>query len=144
MKKIIIAQVIFAFLPLLSFSASAAPLSCTLTYNISGWSFLYKEYKGIGLVSCSNGQQANVSIVSRGGGVTFGKSEIRDGKGSFSKIYDVTEVYGHYVSMSGHAGAVNSVEGQAMTKGEVSLVLSGKGRGFDLGFAVSDFVIRPR
>jgi len=140
----IILRFVLAVLMLFSFPVNADLASCKVTYSIEGWSFFYKEYKGGGDITCSNGQRANVSILSRGGGFTVGKSKIDSGKGVFSGIYDINEIFGSYVSMAGHAGVVNSVEGQAMTKGEVSLVLSGKGRGVDLGFALSVFTIRPR
>ncbi len=146
MRRIMIVallKIALASLMLFSFSAQAEVTSCRVEYSVEGWSFLYKIYKGVGIVKCVNGQQANVSIVSRGGGLTFGKSKIDRGTGTFSSVYDIKEIYGTYVSMGGHAGAVTSIEGQAMTKGEVSLVLSGKGRGFDFGFSLSAFSIKP-
>jgi len=127
-----------------SFSVNAAMTRCKVIYNLEGWSFFYKEYKGEGIVTCNNGEQANVLIVSRGGGFTFGKSKIDRGQGVFSAVYSINEIFGNYFSMSGHAGLVTSVEGQAMTKGAVSLVLSGKGRGVDLGLVLSAFSIRAR
>ncbi len=105
---------------------------------------MYKEYKGTGHVTCRNGQQANVAIVSRGGGFTMGKSEIDNGSGVISEVKDINEVYGTYVFLEGHAGATKSVEGLVMTKGEVSLVLTGSGRGFDLGVTLGAFTISPR
>lgn len=126
-----------------SFPVHAEIITCEIEYSIDGWSFFYKDYKGVGIIKCNNGQAANISIVSRGGGVTFGKSKIDRGTGTFSGIYDIKEIYGTYISMGGHAGAVTSVEGQVMTKGEVSLALSGKGRGFDFGFSLSAFSIKP-
>jgi len=68
-----------------------------------------------------------------GGGFSFGKSKIDRGAGLFSGVFDVNEIFGNYIAMGGHAGLVSSVEGRAMTKGDVSLLLSGKGRGVDLG-----------
>jgi hypothetical protein len=38
---------------------------------------------------------------------------------------------------------VKSSEAQVLTKGEVSLALSGTGRGWDIGVAISDFAIKP-
>ena len=127
----------------LSIPASAAMTSCKITYNLKGWSIFYKEYKGNGTVTCKNGQRTNVSIITRGGGLTFGKSEINDGKGVFSGVKNINEIFGTYIVLDGHAGATKSVEGQVMTKGEVSLAISGKGRGFDLGFSVGAFTIKP-
>jgi hypothetical protein len=129
---------------LLAGPASAAFIRCKLSYEVTGWSFLYKQYKGTGVVTCSDGSRANVNIVSRGGGITFGKTDISNGTGVFSDVREISEVYGTYVATDGHAGAVAAAEGVAMTKGPVSLALSGTGRGFSLGFSFSGFTIRPR
>jgi hypothetical protein len=59
-------------------------------------------------------------------------------------VKGVSEIFGTYVAADGHAGATKSAEGWAMTKGEVSLALSGTGRGFDLGFAFSGFTIQRK
>jgi hypothetical protein len=137
-------HLLFITLFLFSFSTHAKAVNCIITYYLSGWSFFYKEYSGTGTVHCNNGQSTSVSILSRGGGITFGKSEIKNGKGVFSKLYDINEIYGTYVAMDAHAGLTESVEGQAMTKGEVSLALSGRGRGVDFGFSLAAFTIKPR
>lgn len=125
-------------------SAVAGQTRCELRYNLEGWSFVYMEYRGTGSITCRNGQYARVKIVTRGGGLTLGKSEIVNGRGKFSDVYNISEVFGTYVAINGHAGATKSVEGQAMTKGEVSLALAGKGRGFDLGVALGAFTIERR
>ncbi len=63
----------------------------------------------------------------------MGKSEIDSGSGVFSVLKSNNEIYGTYVSIDdGRAGATKSVAGRAMNKGEVSLTMSGKGRGFDI------------
>jgi hypothetical protein len=123
--------------------AQAAGMRCTLSYTLSGWSVLYRQYRGTGTVTCDNGQTAAVRIVAHGGGVTFGRSEIR-GNGTFSEVYSIEEVFGTFVEATGHAGVTRSAEGRAMTKGTVSLALSGTGRGVDIGFAFGGFTIRPR
>ena len=74
--------------------------------------------------------------------MTFGKSEIDNGRGIFSKVKDISEIFGTYVAADVHVGATKSVEGWVMSKGEVSLALSGKGRGFDLGFSFGTFTIK--
>ena len=121
--------------------AQAAAMRCTLNYSVSGWSVLYRQYKGTGTVTCNNGESAAVRIVAHGGGVTFGVSEIR-GTGTFSEVYSIEEVFGTFVETTGHAGVTRSAEGRAMTKGTVSLALSGTGRGVDVGFAFGGFTIR--
>jgi hypothetical protein len=129
---------------LFALPAAAEMTTCRMTYSLKGWSVFYKQYDGGGSVTCQNGQRSSVRLAARGGGVTFGKSEIDNGRGTFSEVKDISEIFGTYVAVDGHAGATKSAEGWAMTKGEVSLALSGKGRGFDLGFSFGSFSIEPR
>lgn len=124
--------------------AAAAPMtSCTMTYKLSGFSFVYKQYDGIGNISCSNGQRAQVALASKSIGFTIGKSEI-EGTGVFSDVRNLNEIYGSFVALEGHAGTVKSVDGQLLTRGEISLVLSGKGRGIDIGVTLGALTISPR
>jgi hypothetical protein len=108
---------------------------------MKGWSAFYKTSSGAGTVKCSNGQSMSVKLEARGGGLTFGKSSIEDGRGEFSAVASMDELLGSYVSAEAHAGAVKSTKAQAMTKGEVSLALSGTGRGWDLGIAFGSLTI---
>jgi hypothetical protein len=117
---------------------------CQLEFSLSSWSAFYKSSTGEGTISCDNGQSASVTIRAHGGGLTFGKSTIHDGYGVFSRVYDLKELFGAYASAEAHAGATTSVGANAMTKGEVSLALSGKGKGIDLGFAFGKFTIKPK
>lgn len=117
---------------------------CHLTFSLKSWSAFYKSGSGNGTVSCDNGQSSAVKIKTHGGGVTFGKSEIKNGHGTFSEVDDIKEIFGSYAASEAHAGAVKSAGAQAMTKGHVSLALSGKGKGFDLGFAFGRFKITPK
>lgn len=119
-------------------------VKCEMEFSLSGWSAFYKQTKGSGTITCNNGQTAEVLIKTHGGGITFGKSEILNGHGSFSAVNDVNELFGSYATSEAHAGAVKSAAAQAMTKGPVSLALSGKGKGFDLGFAFGSFKITPQ
>ncbi len=141
MKRIICWSLLISSL-LVSLQA-AAFTTCTIKYQMKGWSFIYKEYRGQGVVTCLNGQTANVRIISRGAGLTMGKSEIDFGEGVISDVMDISEVYGNYVFLDTHAGAVRSVEGVVMTKGEVSLALKGIGRGVDIGASMGVFSILP-
>lgn len=118
-------------------------VNCHMKFNLEAWSVFYKSGKGRGTISCSNGQRAEVKIRTHGGGITFGKSRIESGKGSFSKVFDISELYGKYAATEAHAGASSSAGAQAMTKGSTSLSLSGTGHGFDLGFAFGSFKITP-
>lgn len=119
-------------------------VKCQMVFSLAGWSAFYKQAKGDGTITCSNGQTSSVAIVAHGGGITFGKSKTVDGHGTFSAVGAIDELYGSYATSGAHAGAVNSAEAQAMTKGPVSLALSGTGKGFDLGFAFGSFKITPR
>ena len=83
-------------------------------------------------------------ITSRGGGITFGKSRIDHGRGEFSGIYNIREVLGGYAAAEAHAGAGKSSKAQVVTKGSVSLALTGTGSGWDIGVSVGNFVLSER
>ena len=118
-----------------------AEVKCEMTFSMKGWSAFYKTAKGTGTVKCSNGQTSTVQLRAKGGGLTVGKSSIEDGRGEFSAVHSIDEIFGSYAAAEAHAGAVKSAKAQVMTKGEVSLALSGKGRGWDLGIAFGKLTI---
>lgn len=120
---------------------AAGSADCELRFDLSGWSAFYKTGSGSGTVTCDNGQSMAVHIRTKGGGITFGKTRIVDGRGEFSGIGRIEEVLGTYVTAEAHAGAGKSAKAQVMTKGDVSLALAGKGEGWDLGIAFGKFVI---
>jgi hypothetical protein len=115
--------------------AQSRNVDCKLTYSLSGWSLFYKRADGNGVVRCENGQTLNVKIRARGGGLTAGQSKIKNGHGEFSDVRDIREVLGTYATAEANAAAGDAVKGQVMTKGNVSLALSGKGKGVELGVA---------
>ena len=119
----------------------AADMSCRMTFQLSGWSVFYKTASGSGTVRCSNGQSMHVKLRAKGGGLTFGKTKITDGVGKFSGVSNVRDVLGHYANAEAHAGAEKSAAAQVLTKGNVSLALSGKGEGWNLGVAFGAFII---
>jgi hypothetical protein len=121
--------------------AADAKVSCQLSFTMKGWSAFYKTASGSGTIKCSNGQSKAVKLTAKGGGLTVGKSTIEDGHGEFSGATGLDEVLGSYVAAEAHAGAVKSSQAQVMTKGEVSLALSGTGRGWDLGIAFGKLTI---
>jgi hypothetical protein len=123
-------------------AAHAAAVDCKLRFTMSGWSAFYKRADGTGTISCNNGQTMSVKLAARGGGLTAGKSTIRDGVGEFSGVQSINDLLGSYASAEAHAGAVKSAKGQVVTKGEVSLALSGTGDGWDLGIAFGKFTIK--
>jgi hypothetical protein len=121
--------------------ARAADLSCKMTFQLAGWSVFYKTASGSGTVRCSNGQSLHVKLRAKGGGLTFGKTRISHGVGKFTGVSNVREVLGHYANAEAHAGAEKSAAAQVLTKGNVSLALSGKGEGWNRGVAFGAFII---
>ena len=117
-------------------------LKCTLTFSMHGWSAIYKTASGHGTIHCSNGKSMRVRLEARGGGLTVGKS-VESGHGEFSAVPQMSELPGSYAAAEVQAGAVKSAQAQVMTKGEVSLALSGKGRGWDLGISFGELKITP-
>ena len=124
--------------------AQAENASCKMTFKMSGWSFVYKQMKGEGKVTCSNGQRADVEIESHGGGFTIGKSDILDGEGTFSEVKDISEIFGTYAQAEAHGGATKGGAAQVMTKGEISLAIAGAGRGWDVGVSFGGFKIERK
>jgi hypothetical protein len=136
MRALRIVMVPAAFILALTAAGSAqaadSDLKCTLTFQLKTWSIIYKSATGHGTIHCSNGQALRVRLSAKGGGLTAGKSE-EAGEGEFSPVGSIDALLGGYAAVQAHAGAVNSVQAQVMTKGEVSLALSGKGHGWSLG-----------
>lgn len=122
-------------------SAMAADVKCSMSFSMKGWSAIYKTASGTGTIRCSNGQSAAVKLEAKGGGLTVGKSSIENGQGEFTGVKSIDEIFGAYVEAEAHAGAVKSSKASVMTKGEVTLALSGTGRGWDLGIAFGRLTI---
>jgi hypothetical protein len=123
--------------------AASATTKCTLKFTLKEWSAFYKRADGRGAISCDNGQKADVKLEARGGGLTAGKGEIRDGKGQFSEVGDIQELFGSYAHAEASAGAVKNASATVLTKGEVTLGLEGKGTGWELGISFGKFTITP-
>lgn len=121
--------------------AAGAKVDCEMKFTMKGWSAFYKTASGEGVIKCDNGQSMNVKLSAKGGGLTVGKSTIEDGHGKFSAVASISELLGAYAAGEAHAGAVKSAQAQVMTKGEVSLALSGTGHGWDLGIAFGKLTI---
>ena len=134
----------FGLALLLPASDALALTRCQMNFELRGWSFIYRNSNGTGTVTCANGQSAAVGLTLHAGGFTAGKFDILNGQGTFSDVKDIDEVFGTYAVASGHAGATKAVSGWAMTKGEVSLAISGDGRGWTLGADVGGFTIKRR
>ena len=125
-------------------TAHARMTVCQMKFNLKGWSMFYKTASGTGTIRCDNGQKANVTLSTKGGGLTAGKTEIKDGIGKFSEVSSINELFGTYVSSGAEAGAGKSASAMAMTKGDVHLALSGQGRGVQLGVSFGRFTIEKK
>lgn len=125
-------------------ATAGAETSCKMSFNLKGWSMFYKTASGSGTIRCDNGQKAAVKISAKGGGLTAGKTEIKDGIGKFSPVANIKELFGTYVASSATAGSGKAASAMAMTKGDVHLALSGKGSGFELGVAFGKFTIEKK
>jgi hypothetical protein len=133
------AAALVAFAP-----ARGAEIDCTMRFSMVGWSIFYKTATGTGTITCSDGKSMAVKVRAKGGGLTVGKSRIEDGQAKFSEVHRIDELLGSYANAEAHIGVTKSGTAQVMTKGEVSLALSGAGQGFDVGIAFGKFVIsRP-
>lgn len=122
-------------------SAAQPDLDCKLTFSLKGWSAIYQHADGNGRITCANGQSMPVHIRIRGGGLTAGKWRINDGQGKFTDVYKIDDVLGDYAAASADIGAVKSGTAQVLSKGTVSLALSGVGQGINLGISGSKFTI---
>jgi len=132
---------ILAVLTLLAALPAFAGTMCEMHFSLKGWSAGYKTAKGTGVIKCDNGQTANVNISTKGGGLTAGKSEMKDVTGKFTEVDDISKLFGGYAQAEAHAGAGESAKAGVVTKGEISLAFSGTGKGVDLGFAFGNFYI---
>lgn len=148
MKNIVITSVIIMqlFVTAAVFAADKTNTStkCHMDFSLKGWSVFYKTAEGNGRVTCSNGQHANVKINITGGGLSFGKMEILNGKGTFSEVQNIDEIFGGYVAAEAHAGAVKSAQASVYTKGDISLAMTGTGRGVNIGIDFGKLEISRR
>ena len=112
-----------------------------MTFTLKGWSAFYKTASGEGTITCRGGGSMKVKISAKGGGFTFGKSEVTDGTGRFFGAKSVEDCLGSYAQSEAHAGAGKSADAQALTKGDINLTLTGTGKGVDVGFAFGKFTI---
>jgi hypothetical protein len=121
--------------------AYAGSTKCTLKFDLQEWAVLYESAKGTGQITCDNGQSARVTLQSKGGGLSVGKFKISDGRGSFTDVSSIDEVFGKYVAADTNAGAAKAADAWVMSKDKLSLALAGTGKGWELGFSVDEFVI---
>ncbi|HCU25524.1 MAG TPA: hypothetical protein DF383_10965 [Deltaproteobacteria bacterium] len=107
---------------------------CTMYFSLKSWSVFYKSGKGYGAIHCDNGQKADVTIHSQGGGVSFGKYDIPEGEGKFSAVSDIQELYGKYGSVGGEGGAGKAAMSESLSKDGITLEIKGRGTGGGFGF----------
>jgi hypothetical protein len=143
-SKRIVLSAFFIALFLLGSTARATEVECRMNFTLKSWSFFYKSGKGTGTITCNNGQSARVYLRGEGGGLTVGKSKIVNGLGVFSDVSSIKEVFGNYANGEAHAGAGGSASARVLTKGDVSLTLTGTGEGVDLGINFGNFKISKR
>ncbi len=143
MKNRILATALLASMLLAASGAQArdGSMTCKMQYTLTGWSVIYKHAEGNGTVRCSNGQSMAVKLSAKGGGLTVGKYKVHNGFGEFAGVRSIDDVLGTYASAGADAAAGPGVTSQAMTKGDVSLALSGTGEGVNLGVAITGFTI---
>jgi len=113
---------------------TSSTIECSMDFTLKGKSIFYKTAKGTGQVTCSNGQHAKVKLNVTGGGLSFGSMEILEGKGTFYEVLNIDEIFGGYLAAEAHAGAGKSTQISVYTRGNISLKLTGTGRGINVGF----------
>jgi hypothetical protein len=118
-----------------------ATLKCTMRFDLASWSILYKHASGTGTITCADGKRLKVKLTANGGGLSVGKSTIKDGKAEFTHVTSIDETLGTYVAAEASMGVPKSGEAQIMTKGEVSMSLAGAGRGFGLGVTLGGMTV---
>jgi hypothetical protein len=121
---------------------STEKTKCDLTFSLSEWAAVYEHATGTGTITCENGQTANVAVTSKGVGLTAGKFKI-DGKGEFSKVKDIADLFGGYAAAEGDAGLVKAGETALVTKGDVTLAIAGHGEGWNVGVSLGQFKLTP-
>ncbi|MCZ7652252.1 MAG: hypothetical protein M5U13_14235 [Thermoanaerobaculia bacterium] len=136
------AAFVLTALAALALPAPAAALTdCEMRFDMKGWSAFYRTASGEGTITCTNGQRAEVRVESRGGGVTFGRRQLRDATGKFTSVADIRDLFGAYAQGEAHAGAGKSSAATVVTKGDISLAIAGTGTGVDVGIAFGRFEI---
>ena len=116
---------------------------CTMEFDLKGWSLFYATGSGQGSITCDNGQKANVKLKLTGGGLTAGKTAVRNATGRFTEVSDISELYGGWAAAGATAAAGKSAAAGVVTKGDISLTLVGTGTGVQLGFGGAKLTIKP-
>ncbi len=129
-----------AMIPSHAFAAGRT-IECKMRFNTTSWSAIYQQMKGAGVVSCANGTSMRVRSAAASVGLTAGKSRVNNGVGTFTDVHSIDDVLGSYAQGEANAGLRKSGSVQVLTKGTVSLALSGSSQGIDLGISFGKFTI---
>jgi hypothetical protein len=118
--------------------------SCTMKFDLKGWSVVYKSASGSGKITCDNGQKADVKLSAKGGGLTAGKYVVKGGRGKFSAVRDIKDLFGRYATAGTtvQTGTPVQADLQVVSKGKVTLGLAGASVGVNLGVSVGELTIR--
>jgi len=122
----------------------AKKTSCTMRFDLKGWSAIYKTASGSGKITCDNGEKADVKLSAKGGGLTAGKYVIKGGRGKFSAVASIRELFGRYATAGTTmtTGMPVSADLQVVSKGKVTLGLAGASLGVNAGVSVGELTIR--
>lgn len=125
-------------------SKSKKKTSCTMSFDLKGWSAVYKSASGSGRITCDNGEKADVKLSAKGAGLTAGKYVVKGGRGKFSAVGSIRELFGRYASAgtSVATGAPVAAHLQVVSKGKVTLGLAGASVGVDVGVSVGELTIK--
>jgi hypothetical protein len=143
LRRLAVWMSVAMLLLVVSAPAAMALTKCDLSFSLKEWSAIVKRADGSGVITCDNGQKADVKLTARGGGLTVGKGEIHDGHGEFNEVADIHDLFGTYAAADTSAGVVKNAEAAVVTKGPVTLGLKGKGAGWELGVSFGKFTITP-
>lgn len=119
----------------------AAAVDCTMRFDLTSWSVIYKRTSGTGKITCTDGTHMNVKLTANGGGLTVGKNKITGGKANFSGERSINDLPGTYLAADASFGTPKAGTAQIMTKGDISVSLAGAGRGFGLGVSLGGLTI---
>jgi hypothetical protein len=126
-------------------SKSKKKTSCTLSFDLKGWSAVYKSASGSGKITCDNGEKADVKLSAKGAGLTAGKYVVKGGRGKFSAVGSIRDLFGRYASAGtsvSAGGAPVAADLQVVSKGKVTLGLAGASFGVNVGVSVGELTIK--
>ena len=147
MKRIVVLAMVLALVGAVpAFAKEKAPgkdtVKCEIEFTYKAWAAIYQSGHGEGMVTCSNGQKAKVTLKEKGGGLAAGKWQIDKGTGTFTNIADISEIYGTYAKAEASASAGSGGQAVALTKDDVSFVFTGSGDGWGASVSFSGFTVK--